>query len=70
MSRLERNYAVGIINHIKKTNIATALEHIGTEIYMLYFSAIKEEHERQHSNQHHQAINALFAKRLIKRPTS
>lgn len=29
---------------------------------MLYFFAIKEEHERQHSDQHHRAINTLFAK--------
>ena len=29
---------------------------------MLYFFAIKEEYGRQHSDQHHRAINALFVK--------
>ena len=30
---------------------------------MRFFCAQKEEHERQYSNQHHRAINALFTKK-------
>ena len=33
-------------SHQSKSNIVTALEHIVTEIYMLYFSAIKGGYEK------------------------